>query len=427
MDTIYSLLIVFVLYYIVSDWFMHEYGERLNGDNFYKFKIGSFFSYQIKALKPLKRLVNLNDDNLAKQPIFWIGTILPLIVSGWIEYHVILLNPELLSFGSVGDLFTKSAPALYISALTPTLGIIISNIHRTIQTKNQIEIAENQFNVVRTKNNQDLFYSHNKYVTERIDSIDIKKKVNTKEISSFFSNFYNDSTSFHINTLRNNTIKISVKDKNKLYRKIFSIKNKESTFGVGISYEFIDNLEKITDELASVLNTFDLHSKLCFYGDDNLSILLISNENNFSLKSFFRDLIRALEGFEDDLELNLIYNESQVEKFLDNKSFIERYINNEFFLIEIENNYIRNAIDVKYKNEVFEFMLLYKMFHTLIVSISKIIDDIYHLVLTDSVYDSNEDYQLESILASDTYNWFDSKFMNFSYEFYDLDSTDAIE
>ncbi|OBY36440.1 hypothetical protein PR729_14280 [Providencia rettgeri] len=121
MDTIYALLIVFVLYCIISDWFMHEYGGKLNSDNFYKFKIDSFFSYQIPALK---RLVSLNEENLAKQPIFWIGIILPLIVASWIEYQIILLNPELLSFGNLKYLFERSAPALYVSALIPTLGVL---------------------------------------------------------------------------------------------------------------------------------------------------------------------------------------------------------------------------------------------------------------------------------------------------------------
>ncbi|MCG9950767.1 hypothetical protein MIB43_012625 [Providencia rettgeri] len=185
MDTIYALLIVFVLYCIVSDWFMHEYSEKLNGNNFYKFKIDSFFSYQIPALK---RLISLNDENLAKQPIFWVGTILPLIVASWVEYQIILLNPELLSLGSVSNLFTKSAPALYISALTPTLGVIISNIHRTIQTKKQIQVTE-------MKNISDSFYAHNKFILEEFKAITEK------------SNEYN--------------IELSIISPNMLYKKIY--------------------------------------------------------------------------------------------------------------------------------------------------------------------------------------------------------------
>ncbi|MEX6367468.1 hypothetical protein AB6F62_04995, partial [Providencia huaxiensis] len=185
MDTIYALLIVFVLYCIISDWFMHEYEEGLSFKNFNKFKIGAFFSYQVKALKPLKklvRLVNLNEDNLAKQPIFWIGIILPLLVAGWVEYNIILLNSNLLSFGEVKYLFERSAPALYISALIPTLGILISNIHKSIQTKKQIEQSE-------IKGRIDSFNAHYNFITDRISDIkerNILNKEKKEEDNLFF-------------------------------------------------------------------------------------------------------------------------------------------------------------------------------------------------------------------------------------------------
>ncbi|EMJ7519403.1 hypothetical protein RGL88_000903 [Providencia rettgeri] len=161
MDTIYSLLILFVLYCIVSDWFMHEYDEKLSRDNFYKFKIGSFFSYQLPALK---RLVNLNEESLAKQPIFWIGIIIPFIAAFWLEYQIILLNPELLSFDRLEDFFKASSSSLYISALIPTLGVIISNIHKSIQTEKQIYQSE-------IKGRIDSFNAHYKFITDRIDEI----------------------------------------------------------------------------------------------------------------------------------------------------------------------------------------------------------------------------------------------------------------
>ncbi|ENL8515668.1 hypothetical protein [Providencia rettgeri] len=219
MDTIYALLIVFVLYCIISDWFMHEYGGKLNSDNFYKFKIDSFFSYQIPALK---RLVSLNEENLAKQPIFWIGIILPLIVASWIEYQIILLNPELLSFGNLKYLFERSAPALYVSALIPTLGVLISNIHRTIQTKKQIQVTE-------VKNISDSFYAHNKYIIEEFKAIE--------EI--------------------NPHLKMLIESPNKLYKKIYPISSITLGYNELISGDFISSLNKESLKLMREIENFN--------------------------------------------------------------------------------------------------------------------------------------------------------------------------
>lgn len=225
MATIYALLIVFVLYCIISDWFMHEYEEGLSFKNFNKFKIGSFFSHQVNTLKPLKklvRLVNLNEDNLAKQPIFWIGIILPLVVAGWAEYNIILLNPNFLSFKEIKNFYEASTPALYITALTPTLGILISNIHKSIQTEKEIISSE-------AKNIIDLFYAHYEYTTEEFRRLDDKKN------------------------------RLIVMNPNHLYRKVFPSASYLNGIGEK-SMLFINELLFNTNKLNEIINEMNLNS-----------------------------------------------------------------------------------------------------------------------------------------------------------------------
>ncbi|MEX9886308.1 hypothetical protein [Providencia rettgeri] len=270
MAFIYTLMILFVLYCIISDWFMHEYDESLNGNNFHEFKIGSFFSYQVNVLKSLKRLVNLNEDNLAKQPIFWIGTILPLIVSGWIEYHVILLNPDLLSFEKLDDFFKASSSAIYISALTPTLGILISNIHKSIQTEKQIEQSE-------IKGKIDSFNAHYKFITDRI--IEIKeRKLSHEENIEDYNLFF--------------TLNLSV-----VYRKAFPKSTLKNGYnGDLVSKKYIRNLKIKIENLAKIgVISFDDILILAQKKEEGTRVsdmekLIITNERLRALNALARDV-----------------------------------------------------------------------------------------------------------------------------------------
>ncbi|WP_336431970.1 hypothetical protein [Providencia rettgeri] len=428
MDTIYALLILFVLYCIISDWFMHEYGEKLNGNNFYKFKIGSFFFYQVKALKPLKklvRLVNLNEDNLAKQPIFWIGIILPLVVAGWVEYNIILLNSNLLSFEEIRKFYEASTPALYITALTPTLGILISNIHRTIQsasqaerTEKQIKIAKDQFNIVRMKNNQDLFYSHHKYVTERIKNIKREEHVKIDRIIKFFQDFMgNRNYKPYINF--DKTVTINIKNENILYNKLFYTGKHDDYFNVRLSHDFISDVEKRSDKLSKLLNRFHLESYLHEADTRDHMILLKINRRAFSPKTFFIRLTREIEKFEELLNIDVKYDRKSVENFLDNASLIEMYKENIPDDTDI-------SFQINYTRELIEFIILYNIFLCIINALSDLIEDIYTLTETDSVYEINDDNELEIVYDSDVHNWFNTHFMNFHFEFYDLDDEDIV-
>lgn len=269
---IYTLMILFVLYCIISDWFMHEYNEKLNGDNFYKFKIGSFFSYQVPALK---RLVSLNEESLAKQPIFWIGIILPLIIAGWVEYQIILLNPNFLSFENIKNIFADSAPALYMSALTPTLGILISNIHKSIQVSVELKTSDND-------NKVNLFFKHRDWFINEI------KEINSK------------------NSL------ITVRNPLLLYGKIY----KNSNYNNGLNSEVSSKLlGKVADELTEA--EFELN-------DFNKSI----GEDYFEISKL---QVRIIDKCAHDLEHAINYLEFEILKGNTLQKFSE-------FLYSVQNN-----------------------------------------------------------------------------------------
>lgn len=284
MDTFYSLLIFFVLHCIISDWFIHEYGEKTSGDNFYKFKISSFFSYQIQTLKPIKRLVSLNEDNLAKQPVFWIGIISPFIVASWVEYRIILLHPDLLSFENIKELFDKSAPALYTSALTPTLGILISNIHRSIQTKKQIERSEEQINITKSKNNFDSFNSHVKIICDELNG-------------------------FKVTLL---SCEYVIKNKMKLYRDIFDKSSGVHGVNNTISENFISNLDK-------------LHSNLYQKSGEYLSSLYFNNDYRVLIYKENKELI---DEYIYNIHDEIIYLFEHFSLFQENYKFLDFTIDN---------------------------------------------------------------------------------------------------
>lgn len=304
---------------------MHEYGEKLNCDNFYKFKIDSFFSYQIPALK---RLVSLNEENLAKQPIFWIGIILPLVIAGWVEYQIILLNPDLLSFKKLDEFFKSSSSALYISALIPTLGVIIANIHRTIQTKNQIEKTEEQMNITKLKNNFDSFNSHMKIICDEL------KEFKVTLLDSEYT----------------------IKNKMKIYRDIFE--NSSSKNGVNniISNNFITKLDVLYADLykhsGAILSDLFFNideEKLNYYENEDRINSYVYNIHDsiiylFEHLDLYQDNYKYLDLSFDKSEsynqLNVMYNIWKVLNEI--HIFIERFLYSVGYDFSLESEFAKN-------------------------------------------------------------------------------------
>jgi hypothetical protein len=159
-------------------------------------------------------------DSLDKQYLFWLGIIVPIGLFFYLEYFVFLSNE--ISFNSTGftTFFNESKLPLGVLALSPIFGVIVSNIHRTIQTEKQLSVSEQ-------KNISDSFYSHHKFIIDEFKSV-IKKQPETK-------------------------LEISILSPNILYSEIY----RKSNFMLGgnssVDYEFISKLN---------LNFFFLNFKL---------------------------------------------------------------------------------------------------------------------------------------------------------------------
>lgn len=218
-------------------------------------------------------LFGLNECSLSKQPLFWLGITLPIITASYLEYEILSESKTSLTIANLDEIFKLSSIPIYISAITPTLGIFISNIHRTIQTKkqidtsnNQVKIALNQLQIAQTKNTQDGFYAHYKHITESFKNIVLI----AKEDSIYSS-------------LR--TQKLFILRPHSLYKKIFSQSSISNGCIITISNEFeekiIEKLNNISSEITK--NRNDIFE--CFYKKQNQNIKKIIYDINREISS----------------------------------------------------------------------------------------------------------------------------------------------
>ncbi|MFL4211490.1 hypothetical protein P9423_05900 [Enterobacter mori] len=170
MEILFQLAIFYILLALANDWFFKETSSPLTFRQLRKFNFQSFFIAQAKMFFSF---LKLSEDSLSRQPVFWLGTILPLLAASIIEVKILQVNEIELSIQNINVIFEFSKIPLYILALTPTLGVFISNIHRTIQTKKQIETAEK-------KNISDGYYAHLKYITDCFNNLALAEKSNSK-------------------------------------------------------------------------------------------------------------------------------------------------------------------------------------------------------------------------------------------------------
>lgn len=247
-----------------------------------KFNMEKLKEFLTTLRKKVVNLTTLNEESLSKQPLFWLGVSVPIILSCYIEYRIIITENIKLEISNINRIFEISKIPMYISALTPTLGIFISNIHRTIQIKKQIDssahqinISSNQYNaaleqlsIAQKKSTSDSYYSHYKYISDEFKNIQLIE--------------FSDS---NISLLKNK--KIMVKRPHALYKKIFPDSSIVNGCNPVISTKFIDKIsillsgsaEKITKNRMEILNDFKNKNeenikKTISHIDDNLSEIL---------------------------------------------------------------------------------------------------------------------------------------------------------
>ena len=136
-----------------------------------------FFLYKKKAF-------HMNAEPLTHQHLFWAAIIIPLslfIVFGvicWYEHSIRIDSTGFNNFLSISKL------PLALLSLSLPFGVVVNNIHRTIQTDKQIKEAER-------KNKADSFYAHRKNTIEMFENLPFKSfSITDKDYKLCFENNY---------------------------------------------------------------------------------------------------------------------------------------------------------------------------------------------------------------------------------------------
>lgn len=379
--------------------------------------LGGFFS--LLYTDKLK----LNDESLDKQPLFWFAVISPIAL--FLIFGVIIWKDYIPDLSKAGlDKFAEiSKFPLAVLALSPIFGVIISNIHRTIQsasqakrTDKQIKIAEDQFNIVKIKNNQDLFYSHNKYITERIRPLNKEKRVDINEIMEFFEGFYEDVEIK--DSIITDDVTIRILNENSLYNSMFIIERRNGDFNASISCDFIFELEKAIGKFSDLLNDFHISSLIYHSNKNDNFILLKSDKEFFSPKVFCLKFFKMIDIFEDLLSIEISYDKDRFWDILHKDTLLEK---NNGTLVDKMNS----KFEEDYINELCEFIILYSIFYIIIYSLSELIDDVYDLLDANNTFELHKNELLDFKVECDSHNWFETNFMKFHYKFYEV-SNDII-
>ncbi|WP_454843957.1 hypothetical protein [Raoultella ornithinolytica] len=151
-------IFLIVLYFIISI----AIGVTLFIKNYPSIFIGFSITHIIVMLLIFCRFkwLKLNEKNLFAQPLFISSIFVPLQM--FFLYGLWAWNGHNIDFSSHGfnNFLDISKLPLFILASSVPLASIINNIHRTIQTENQIEKAQSQLDLATEKNKLDSYYSH---------------------------------------------------------------------------------------------------------------------------------------------------------------------------------------------------------------------------------------------------------------------------
>ncbi|MGV2937762.1 hypothetical protein ACIPUA_22500 [Providencia sp. AGC89] len=365
--------------------------------------------------KKIWKSLKLTSDSLDKQNLFWIAIITPIIyfvIIGVIAWFGTDFNINYQGFNKFLEI---SKLPLGILALSPIFGVIVSNVHRTIQTeeqikktKQQIEIAKEQFNLVRIKNNQDLFYSHYKYVTEKIADISESIEPRNKDWHLFFINYHGDS--FYIKNKGENRGNIKINNKNKFYSEIFLKKRNTSNFEVEVSIEFIKDLNEKVKILTNSLDDFHVRFKYLKYEDSKPLIFIYANSECFNIEDYLQDLLYEIENIWEFLDLNSSFDIERERQQLKEKEY-KLIMDLITFGVKFNDiTKIRYSEYIKYSNL---FLNFYFDLYDLIISLEKIIKDVYYLIINDSLYDEYKNPEINSILKTDESKWKNTSFGQF--------------
>lgn len=179
---------------------------------------------------------NMNTRPLTEQRLFWSAIRIPLIAFLWFGIFSWKGTGLLISSEGFNNFLNISKLPLACLSLSLPLGVIVNNIHRTIQTNKQIEETEK-------KNKNDIYYSHIKFIVDNLNAISLKEI----KIKQYHGEYFFD---------------LSIEKPFKLYKALFQ-KSSSTDNNFTVSESFMTNSLQHWDELNTQLSIFrDGNSKL---------------------------------------------------------------------------------------------------------------------------------------------------------------------
>ncbi|MFU8908064.1 hypothetical protein ACNARK_14700 [Proteus sp. DFP240708] len=136
-----------------------------------------------------KIILKLTSEPLYKQRLFQLAIIIPIILFFIFEIPLMMSGADFSFTIPAFKYFVESSTLafLLLSLCIPSVAIVMY-MHRTVQTHEQISLTQIQINnvniqlkLIQDKNNADLYFSHNKYISDIILSL---PKYKTKFLNS---------------------------------------------------------------------------------------------------------------------------------------------------------------------------------------------------------------------------------------------------
>ncbi|HEM8137763.1 TPA: hypothetical protein U2M34_000619 [Providencia rettgeri] len=288
--------------------------------------LGAFFS--LLYTDKLK----LNDESLDKQPLFWFAVLSPIVL--FLIFGVIIWKDYIPDLSKAGlDKFAEiSKFPLAVLALSPIFGVIVSNIHKTIQTKKEIQVTE-------VKNISDSFYSHNKYIIEELKSISGNKEGFELELNIRFPNLlykdvYKDSC-----VVSGASYKIDEKFTQDLNNKLSSLSK-----SIEELTDYLIQRKKTNDEFKIFFITCYLKTISNSY--DALASQLHVNSRQHYLANEWNEICKKLDAFEKNDEGADIYAFIDDVHYFYNCVKVNNLLNFLFNSFDVTINFIDKVVDI---------------------------------------------------------------------------------
>lgn len=270
-----------------------------------------------------KNAFQMNAEPLTHQDLFWAAMIVPF--SAFIVVGSICWYGKGLKIDSDGfnNFLSISKFPLALLSLSLPFGVVVNNVHRTIQTDKQIKEAER-------KNKADGFYSHRKNTIDMLDNLPLREfevadglhKLSFENSYTLYKTcFPSASTTSNIfvaNTQFIDSVKVAWISLNN------SLENTRMTIATDF-FQRIETIERLLKEIHTLLKFTPIENSQLYFTET------FDGEGNFlTLKSKFNDEDNIREAilayWKAYLTIGDALEIAQDDNFMSQVDNIERYV-----------------------------------------------------------------------------------------------------